>query len=70
MQRLRLILVCHRCGFLELRYAVPSAPPHPEVLSLPIPSGWRQRWDDESGGFVLLCERCAEAEKAEAQGGP
>jgi hypothetical protein len=59
MQKLRLILVCHKCSALELRYVVPSAPPHPEVLSLPIPRGWKQRWDEESGGFVLICEVCA-----------
>jgi hypothetical protein len=59
MQRLRVILVCHRCGFLELRYVVPSAPEHLEVLSFQLPAGWQQRWDDESGGIVVLCERCA-----------
>jgi len=59
MQRIRVILVCHRCGALELRYVVPAAPTHPEVLALPIPAGWHQEWDDGSGGIVLICERCA-----------
>jgi hypothetical protein len=58
MQRIRLILVCHRCGALELRYVVPAAPSHPEVLALPMPAGWHQEWDDESAGIVLICERC------------
>jgi hypothetical protein len=59
MQRLRVILVCHRCGLLELRYVVPTAPAHPEVLSFRLPLGWCQRWDEETGGEVVLCGRCS-----------
>ncbi|HEY4012272.1 MAG TPA: hypothetical protein VGM06_02955 [Polyangiaceae bacterium] len=59
MQRLRVILVCNSCGFLELRYVVPAAPRELNLVSFPLPIGWFQRWDDRTGGSVLLCERCA-----------
>jgi hypothetical protein len=59
MQRLRVILVCDNCGFLELRYVVPAAPDNLDTLSFPLPPGWSQRWDAGSGGVVVLCQRCA-----------
>jgi hypothetical protein len=58
MQRLRVILVCNSCGFLELRYVVPVAFQQSELVSFALPAGWFQRWDGAAGGVILLCDRC------------
>jgi hypothetical protein len=58
MQRLRVILVCHTCGFLELRYVVPLPPLAFNVLSFQLPVGWHQQWHAATAGFVLVCDRC------------
>ena len=59
MRELRVILVCHRCERLALRYVRSLPPQDPDVLSFPVPAGWHQRWDDEAQAFVILCEACA-----------
>ncbi|HZU82458.1 MAG TPA: hypothetical protein VE987_06065 [Polyangiaceae bacterium] len=61
MPQLRVILVCHRCARLELRYVRLSAPADPRTVSFPLPEGWHQRWDDDGQAIVVECDRCASA---------
>jgi hypothetical protein len=58
--QLRVVFFCQRCARLELRYVNPARPSDPDVISFPMPPGWRQQWDSDAQAFVILCERCAE----------
>jgi hypothetical protein len=59
MRELRVIVICHRCARLALRYVTALPPGDPDVISFAMPAGWRQRWDDDAQAFVFVCDPCA-----------